>query len=370
MERKEILIISRSFYPQNSPRSFRTTELAKELSAQGNNVTVLTFKRTEHSAFEAKHKVNIKDLGDPGETDLSGLKSKKLNTLNRVVKRFKEQFLLFPEIQLKDIVYKALKKEKGERYDLLISIGAPHPVHWGVAKALEENRNLAGCWVADCGDPFMLASNMQFKRPFYFQYFEKNFCKRADFITIPTEKAKEGYYPEFHDKIRVIPQGFRFEDVKLSEKAKSDGVVKFGYAGSLVPKRRDPTELLQFLEEENIEYKFILYSKNKAIANELVQKFGSRIDYRGEADRIELLYHLSEVNFVLNFENVGTTQSPSKLIDYAIIKKPILSVTSGNLNKTAVNEFLKGDFNSAYRIENPDQYRIENIARRFLALAE
>ncbi len=34
-DQKKILIISRSFYPMNSPRSFRTTELVKEFLPKG-----------------------------------------------------------------------------------------------------------------------------------------------------------------------------------------------------------------------------------------------------------------------------------------------------------------------------------------------
>ena len=62
--KKKILIVSRSFYPENSPRSFRTTELVKEFARKGNNVTVLTPKIDEiHIPFEKKHKITIKNLG-------------------------------------------------------------------------------------------------------------------------------------------------------------------------------------------------------------------------------------------------------------------------------------------------------------------
>ena len=36
----KILIITQAFYPGISPRSFRATELAKELARQGDDVTV------------------------------------------------------------------------------------------------------------------------------------------------------------------------------------------------------------------------------------------------------------------------------------------------------------------------------------------
>ena len=62
MNNFKVLVVSRAFYPTNSPRSFRTTELAIELSKQGYNVTVLTPKLEMHNEFEIKHNTsgNIK----------------------------------------------------------------------------------------------------------------------------------------------------------------------------------------------------------------------------------------------------------------------------------------------------------------------
>ena len=62
---KKILIISKFFYPANTPRSFRTTELAIELAKQGHDVTVLTPKLEIHNEFEVKHNLSIVDLGKP-----------------------------------------------------------------------------------------------------------------------------------------------------------------------------------------------------------------------------------------------------------------------------------------------------------------
>ena len=41
MDKKKILIVGRTFFPELTPRSFRTTELAKELARQGHHVDVL-----------------------------------------------------------------------------------------------------------------------------------------------------------------------------------------------------------------------------------------------------------------------------------------------------------------------------------------
>lgn len=39
---------------------------------------------------------------------------------------------------------------------------------------------------------------------------EKFWCKQTDYIVIPVENGKAGYYEEFRDKIAVIPQGIDF----------------------------------------------------------------------------------------------------------------------------------------------------------------
>ena len=86
--KKKILIVSRSFYPENSPRSFRTTELAKEFARQGHDVTVFTPSVKEHREFEQEHGVLIKDLGHPKWRSID-LKGSGLNFLfRRAVKRF------------------------------------------------------------------------------------------------------------------------------------------------------------------------------------------------------------------------------------------------------------------------------------------
>ena len=42
MDTKKILVVSSAFYPENSPRSFRTTELVKELARQGKLETLVS----------------------------------------------------------------------------------------------------------------------------------------------------------------------------------------------------------------------------------------------------------------------------------------------------------------------------------------
>ncbi len=41
--------------------------------------------------------------------------------------------------------------------------------------------------------------------------------QKVNYITVPIEEAREAYYEEFRNKIRVIPQGFDFSDVQLAK---------------------------------------------------------------------------------------------------------------------------------------------------------
>lgn len=367
---KKILIISKFFYPANTPRSFRTSELAIELAKQGHDVTVLTPKLEIHNEFELKHNLSIVDIGEP-KWKTPELKGNALATFcKRGISRAAQLFLYYPNLEFYFLVRKALKKQLKEDivYDLLISIAVPHSIHWGVSSLWKKN-NIANKWIADCGDPFMGQENDTFKHPFYFKYVEKSYCKNVDYITIPIASAIPAYYPEFHSKIRVIPQGFNFDDIKTTDLEIND-YPTFAYAGGLIPGRRDPKDFLNFLVDYKLPYTFDIYTKNKSLVQSYADKSKGRIRLKDYLPRKELLFELSKLDFVVNFENAGEKQSPSKLIDYAIIKKPILSVNSFNFNETDALEFLDGYYESGLIIKNKEQYRIENVTKQFLNLLE
>ena len=244
MNKKDILIVSGAFYPQNSPRSFRTTELVKEFVRQGHKVTVyITKDNKEHFVFENDFGVKIKDLGKRKFKDLnlsSGNKYTKL--FKRVIRRGLVQLFDYPNTELMFQVKKVLKNEKD--YDLLISIAAPFPIHWGVAWSRNQNHTIAKTWVADCGDPFYFSSHDTFGKLFYFKYLEKWFSRKADYISIPFEGLKKYFLKEFDTKYRVIPQGFNFDEIHITKKPINNRVITFAYAGGFMNEARDPRKIL------------------------------------------------------------------------------------------------------------------------------
>jgi len=365
---KKILIVSNGFFPEISPRSFRATELAKELVRQGHEVTVCTHLRDGLETFAAQHNFRLIDLGKltwPRPV----VKGSGINLLvRRIVARFSALLFEYPTIQLIPLIKKALKNEKG--YDALISIAVPYPIHWGVAKVWSKKHPIAKVWLADCGDPYMGQENDTFKPPFYFGYAEKEFCRKADYITVPTSNSIAGYYPEFHHKIKVIPQGFRFEDVALYDGPLNNDKVVFGYAGMFIPGRRDPSEFLSYLNslDETYQFEFHVYTTTPQFVQPYIEAGKGRIIIQPIVPREKLLYELSKMHFVVNFENVGQKQTPSKLIDYLIIDKPVLSVTYGKPQSDVFQEFLEGNYEHKMALPDKNNYRIENVASQFLAL--
>jgi hypothetical protein len=365
---KKILIVTNGFYPENSPRSFRATELAKELVRQGHLVKVITHPREGVESFCEENGIQYKSLGAltwPSPT----IKGSGLVLLFwRVIVRFSKLLLEYPMLQLVFLVKRALKGEQG--YDALISIAVPYPIHWGVARIHSKKNPIAKVWITDCGDPYMGQENDTFKPPFYFGWVEKWFCKKVDYLTVPTEKSIGGYYTEFHPKIKVIPQGFRFEDIQLYKGEKDNSKIVFGYAGMFIPGRRDPSEFLDYLNSMEFEtsFEFHIYTTTPQFVQPFIKSTDSRIVLKPLVSREQLLFELSKMAFVVNFENVGSTQTPSKLIDYLIVDKPVLSVTFGQPKPELLVEFLNANYQNKMVLPDPEQYRIEHVAKQFLAL--
>ena len=360
------MIISASFYPEISPRSFRTTELAKEFSRKGHDVTVyIPLKGYDYSSFSKEHRLTIRNVGE--------LKYKKINlkggrielTLRRVLRRGLNLLFEWPDIELMFKVRRILINESG--YDLLVSIAVPYSIHWGVAMARSNSRRIAACWAADCGDPYMGDTTDSFRKLFYFKYLEKWFCRKADYISIPFKGATSAYYPEFHHKIRIIPQGFSLDNVKIPKFSKIENYPVFAYAGGFIPGRRDPDQLLGFLSACNRKFKFIVYTSQEGFLLQAKKNLKDKLEIRQNIPREELLVVLAGMDFLINLDNNTHTQLPSKLIDYAIAGRPVLNINSGT-DFTALVEFLEGNYRSKMNMEDISNYDIRSIAEKFINL--
>lgn len=366
MESKSILIISASFYPEISPRAFRTTELAKELSRQGHNVTIyIPFYANDYTSFASEHQLTIKNIGGLKWKDRV-LKGGKIQfILRRAMRRVLKMLFEWPDIEFAFRVNKVLQRERN--YDILISIAVPYPIHWGVALAKGKTSDIAKCWIADCGDPYMGDIMDSFRKLFYFKYIEKWFCKKADFITVPFPGAISAYYPEFHDKIRIIPQGFNLNELNLPPYQKLLPYPTFAYAGGFIPGKRDPQLLLEFLAGLKEKFKFIIYTSQVEVLYNAKKILGEKLEIRSLIPRADLLSELSRMDFLINFDNNVKTQLPSKLIDYSITGRPVLNIKKDD-DFSVLLRFFENDYSRKMDLEPLETYNIKSIAKQFVDL--
>lgn len=366
MEKKKILLVSATFHPFISPRSFRATELAKELARKGHEVTVYTiFENADYDQMGKDFNIRFKDLGKRkfGVLRLKG--GKVVNLLNRAINRTLLQLFEFPDIELMWKVKKALAHESG--YDLLITIATPFPVHWGTAWALNTKNHVSKTWIADCGDPYMGCITDSFRKVFYFKYVEQWFCRKADYITIPVESGISGYYPAFHSKIRVIPQGFEMKEIPEEEPSEKNGILQFAYAGAFIPGFRDPHPFLDYLSRVEMPFKFTVYTNTPNMLSGYDESLREKLSIRNYIPREELLRELKRNDFLVNFDNNTAMHTPSKLIDYAMVGRPILNISKEFPIRT-INEFLNKNYTGQMQLGDIQQYNIEKVTEKFLAL--
>jgi len=307
--KKKILLVSSAFYPEISPRSFRATELAAELARQGHKVTIYTkYRDFDYSEFLNENKLLLRMWGKTWFPAIPELKGEIAGLISRALRRLLQLLFEYPDVEETLKVKRALRKEDG--FDLCISIALPYPVHWGVAWSRTKNHPITKIWIADCGDPYMLSVLDTFKKLFYFKYLEKWFCRKADFITIPIESAKKGYYREFHHKIRIIPQGFDFDISNRNTDISLNEIPKFAYAGQFIPGFRDPRPLLQFLSSVSMPFKFFVFTEQPDLLSGFVKPLKGKLFISKPIPRSELMSILSEMDFLINIDNNTSVHSP------------------------------------------------------------
>jgi len=363
---KKILLVSSAFYPEVSPRSFRATELAKEFCRQGHMVTVISkFRDHNYTNFLKEYPIKFKMWTKPVFPKLPEFRQKHLSFFSRGISRLLAVYFEYPAIEELFKIKRMLKKESD--YDLMISFAVPYTTHWGVAWAMTMKNLIAETWVADCGDPYMGDRLDSFRKPFYFGSMEKWFCRKANYISIPVESARFGYYSEFHHKIKIIPQGFDFDLTVNQDVYYENEIPEFAYAGGFLKGIRDPELLMQFLIKITIPFKFYVFTDNPDLLNKYSLPLKGKLMVSAYVARNELMKTLLKMDFLINFDNNTTLNVPSKLIDYAIVNRPVLNIDK-NFSFEKLLAFLTKDYSGRMILPNPEKYHIKHVSQQFIEL--
>jgi hypothetical protein len=365
----KILVFSQHLYPMQTPRAFRTTELIKELARQGHTVTVYAvLGKTNYESFEKEHGIKVKHIplrylwhSYTSDND------KKRFLIDKILGKLLGKIAEFPNIEFYYRLKKIIKREK--ETDVIISIADPHQIHWGVARAKKKlDKRFSSTWIADCGDPFM-ENNTTKDHYKYFAKFEHLFCKLCDYITVPDELARDGYYEEYRHKIRVIPQGFDFDLSNINNSIPDNKIVQFAYAGLLHAEYRNPQLFLNELASLPYDFNFHVYTADATLVEPYRKLLEGRLIIHETIPREELHKELARMDFVVNIENNNLpSQLPSKLIDYSILDKPILSINPSDPSRSKIEKFINKDYSQQLIIEDLSRFHIKNVCAQFVQL--
>lgn len=374
-----VLIASYFFPPEITPRAFRTYELVKELSLRGYSIDLFIPKvGCNEKDFEIKN-VSINYVNSLKSNHIIQSKTdrgKKINkhkfVLLHYLKRLIRYFIGEDPRTLyysKKLFQKLIKEKQNKKYDFIISVGLPFYVHLAIAKYIKYSKQQCVA-VCDYGDPFYL--NPVQNRFWGLKFLEKWVIKQFDFISIPTEKSID-YYTHYKEesRIKIIPQGFNFSNIKL-EPYKKNSLPTFCYAGIFYKNIRDPDFLFKFLSSIESDFRFIIYTRlNDDFFQETIKKYkeklGERIILKDFIPREELIKEMSKMDFLINLKNENSNQVSSKLIDYALSKRPILNIDKNNFDKEMIYNFLNGNYDGALKI-NIDDFNIKSVVDKFEAL--
>jgi len=360
----KILIISRNTWPLQGPRAFRTAELSEQLAKLGHQVILYTIHgKYDYTEYEKSTGVIMRDI--PHKLAITGNDgSFRYNLFDKFMYHYFHRLLLWPEIEFYFAVDKIIRDNADA--DLLITIAVPHTIHSGAARSKKKHPNaFPKVWIADCGDPFFL--NPFMKAPKYFEKYERQWCETVDYIAVPTEGSKDGYFPEYREKIRVIPQGFNFSKTPIGIYTKNE-VPTFVFAGRVYPGKRDVRSFMDYLLSRNHPYKFkLLMHKPLDVKYEI--ESNHQIEYITGKGRKEVIEECSKADFLINVINPNGAQTPSKLIDYGISGRPVLNISNDFCEQKAFEEFCNGDYHRKLILPDLDQYKIENVAQQFIKLA-
>ena len=366
----KIVILSGTMFPHIAARSFRTTELAKGFAKMGHDVSLYTILgKYDYSRIEKDYpNLHIKTMGRShfGNPDSDG--NLKKNLIQRALTRLLYNVIDYPRCEY---FFKAINVlENLEQFDYLITIAHPYGVHWGAAyyKKKHINHLKFSFWASDCGDPFM--GNPHNRRWRLFQEpIEKFWGRMTDSIVIPVEKGRNAYYPEVRSKISVIPQGVDFNSFELIS-YKRNTLPTFLYSGVVYPKMRDPRLFLEYLSIVDYNFKFIVYVPTESIFRDFKEKLGDKLEIHSYIPRFDLVKVMSSMDFLVNINNNSGVQTPSKLIDYSISKRPILNISSAFTYTEQLNfeAFIRGDYSSQCIVQDIEQYDSKNVCAKFLEL--
>jgi glycosyltransferase involved in cell wall biosynthesis len=383
---KRLLIIAYYFPPAAVVGTNRITRFVKYLPTYGWETLVLTVDekyydlrdetiniepnkycevvRTEMTEITDVHRIYEKTA--EGGLKATGLQ--RIETKNKI-RRLLQTYLSVPDTRagwIPKAVKTALKILHENKIDAVLTTSFPYSAHI-IGLILKSLKDIF--WLADFRDPWaeyaFLYPNTEFhKRASY--YFENKVISNANVIVANTQPARDRLkerYPQYSNKIQVIPNGYDQQEIDLVKQKIIDKQQNFFtilHAGTIQAEkeRRYPNNLFEATSKFITKYpdiknkivlKFIGHSHFSIDLEKLANQNGlyTNVQHMGWVNHEKALYEMANANVLLlmhhSEEHIPKLFStiPAKTYEYMAVKKPILCLTT----KGAVGELIsKGHF--------------------------
>ncbi len=264
-------------------------------------------------------------------------------------------------------------------YDALVSVSHPFTGHLVGARL---HARMPGVpWLADVGDPFSFlertpTNNHRLYRGLNHRA-ERRVFQGADAVAVTTEPTREIYarlFPESAAKVRVVPPLLPETEAGAYPRVfPDDGRIRLVFAGNLYRSIREPGFLLRLfrmLGETRLGDRAELhFFGNVRDCWDAFEPYRDRIDrsvfLHGTVNRDHAMQAMREAAVLVNLGNDTLYQLPSKVVEYAGLRKPVLNLVRAEEDSSA--EFFRS-YPAALTLVDRGQLPTPEEAERLLDL--
>ncbi|MFG0334515.1 MAG: glycosyltransferase, partial [Maioricimonas sp. JB049] len=359
-----LLVVSYTFEPVISPRSFRWGAIVRQWLTAGHEVDVVTARvdgvpdteqlgpLTIHRCGYARRSTGAtqpapKPSGTAGRSVREALKRATVPIQSIAAKSWRA--LRWPDYASAwylPAARQALQLTGNVKYDAMVTVSHPFTSH---LVGLRVHRRCALPWIVDIGDPFsfsteMPLNNVRLYRPFNVAI-ERRVFSRASKVVVTNDRTREIYANTFPgisiDRISTIGPMIdvsAIEEVRGGSPWSDDGdAVRLVFAGNLFNPVRRPQEFLAWMQKVSRAWQrrggpalhWHLFGDNpeslESVSPELPGQ--DRFHFHGRVQRDEVATFLQHADVLLNCGNTTDYQLASKIVEYMALSKPIVNVT-------------------------------------------
>ncbi len=371
---KKVLIVSELFYPSNKIGALRPTKIAKMLLERNTAVDVLTAEPVPH-AFAAEHfrSFAVRESARAAAPGSGCAPVKPAGKLVTELKRFKRTVLSYR--MGRQYAQKALELFRNgtlhaEDYDACFTTFGPVS---SVLIGLELKRKYhIKNWICDFRDPMVVKMISVFMMPFY-KWLQNRACKHADkIVAVSNGYVRRICGKRYPDKTYMIPNGYDPADLCDAAVSEHGDTMTLAYVGALYEGQRDLSPVFRALSElqkkqqiDCAKIKFVYAGGEYAALAAQAQRYAMEhvLEDCGKLSRADCLrlQRRADILVLSTWNDRGEEGVfPGKFLEYMLIGRPIISITSGKLPDSEVTSVMReGQFGVAYESARDKQdYRL------------